>query len=109
MGYLVFVNTNLYYTLLYLFFEIIYIGLYISLLQFELFTGFLWVLEGTIIFIALLLLFHLNTDGYELKNNLKVNKSLYISGLLMFFITLMQFYLFEELEFKDLQIFNNFT
>merc|ERR1711959_2282 len=104
MGYLVFVNTNLYYTLLYLFFEIIYIGLYISLLQFELFTGFLWVLEGTIIFIALLLLFHLNTDGYELKNNLRLNKYLYIISNILFFIFLSKFYFLEEVEFKDLQV-----
>ena len=106
--YLVFVNSNLYYTLLYLFIEIIYVGLYIGLLQFELFTGFLWVLEGTIIFIALLLLFHLNTDGFELKNNLKINKYLYIITIFFFFIFISKYYFFSELEFTKLQIFNNF-
>jgi len=107
--YLVFTNTNLYYTLLYLFIEIIYVGLYISILQFELFTGFLWVLEGTIIFIALLLLFHLNTDGYELKNNLKLNKHLYIWTLFIFFIFFSKYYFFQDIEYKDTQIFNNFA
>jgi hypothetical protein len=107
--YLIFLSTNLYYTLLYLFFEIIYIGLYISLIQSELFTGFLWVLEGTIVFIALLLLFHLNTDGYELKNNLKLNKYLYLISNLFFVAFLSRWYFFEELEYKEIQILNNFS
>jgi NADH:ubiquinone oxidoreductase subunit 6 (subunit J) len=99
--YLVFINTNLYYTLLYLFFEILYIGLYLSLLQFELFTGFLWVLEGTIVFIALLLLFHLNTDGCELRNNLKLNKYIYIISSIFFLLFFSKYYFLTELEFKD--------
>ena len=40
----------------------------------ELFTGFLWVLELTIVFIGLLLLFYLNYTGSELK---KKNKNYY--------------------------------
>lgn len=40
----------------------------------ELFTGFLWVLELTIVFIGLLLLFYLNYTGAELK---KKNKNYY--------------------------------
>jgi hypothetical protein len=83
--------------------------LYISLLQFELFTGFLWVLEGTIIFIALLLLFHLNKEGHELKNNLKLNKYLYFTIILIFFVIFSKHYFFEELEVKDLQFLNNFN
>ena len=80
-----FTNNNVYYVLLYLFINIILFGLYLSLIQMELFTGFLWVLEGTIIFISLLFIFHLNVEGFEVKVDLKINKYLYIISLLFFF------------------------
>lgn len=63
----------------------------------ELFAGFLWVLEGTIIFIALLFLFHLNTEGFELKVNLRVNKYFYISSLFFFFYYFHVFFLIIHL------------
>lgn len=40
------------------------IGVYLSILQLDLFTAFLWLLECTVIFIFLLLLFFLNVKGY---------------------------------------------
>ncbi len=40
----------------------------------DLFTGFLWVTECTVIFIATLLLFYLNTKGNFNKLNLAVYK-----------------------------------
>lgn len=101
-----FINNNVYYTLLYLFVEIIFFGLYISLTQMELFTGFLWVLEGTIVFISLLLLFHLNAEGFEVKVNLQINKHLYFLSLFFFSLVYCCFYYISELEFKELQIFN---
>lgn len=104
--YLVFINTNVYYTLLYLFLEIVFFGFYISIAQMELFTGFLWVLEGTIVFISMLLLFHLNVEGFSLKINLKINKYFYITGVLFFFLVYSCFFLINSFEIKDLQIFN---
>ena len=101
-----FTNTNVYYTLLYLFVEIFFFGLYVSLVQMELFTGFLWVLEGTIVFISLLLLFHLNAEGFEVKINLQVSKHMYVLSLLFFFMFYCCFYYLIDLELKELQIFN---
>lgn len=101
-----FTSNNIYYTLLYLFLEILFLGLYISLIQMELFTGFLWVLEGTIVFIALLLLFYFNTDGFNLKINLKLNKYLYIISFLFFFLIYTPLYYLIDLEYVELQIFN---
>lgn len=72
----------------------------------ELFTGFLWVLEGTIVFISLLLLFHLNAEGFNLKINLKINKYLYIIGIFFFFLIYSCFFLINNLEFTELQVFN---
>jgi hypothetical protein len=60
--------------LLYLFVEIFYFGIFISIYQMDLFTGFLWVTEATVIFIATLLLFYLNTKGNFNKLNLAIYK-----------------------------------
>ena len=61
--YLLLCTDNVYYGMLYLFLLIFYFGLLMSLLQLELFTGFLWVTELTVLFIFLLLCFYLNTAG----------------------------------------------
>lgn len=90
--YFAFSVTNIYMFLLYFFLFCIYLGLTISLLQMELFTGFLWVTEFTVIFVLLLLLFYLNTDGYI---NLKQ-----ISKIFLFFSFFFCFFLsFSESEF----------
>jgi hypothetical protein len=39
-------------------------GVYLSFSQLEIFTGFLWLLELTIIFVFLLILFYINFKGY---------------------------------------------
>ena len=54
----------MYYNLLYVFINFFLLGIYLSVLQLDLFTAFLWLLECTIIFIFLLLLFFLNIKGY---------------------------------------------
>ena len=51
----------------------------------ELFTGFLWVTECTIVFIALLLLFYLNVEGSQVRLNLKIFRLYYSFGLFFFF------------------------
>lgn len=84
--YLIFVSKNIYYSLLYLFIQIVLFGLFISFYQMELFTGFLWVVEGTVIFIALLLLFYLNVESNYLKIDFKSLNLLYVYILFFFFI-----------------------
>ena len=72
----------------------------------ELFTGFLWVLEGTIIFISLLILFYLNTEGFTLKINLKLVKYLYLNSIFFFLLLFTPFYFLVDLENANLEIFN---
>lgn len=96
--YLLVVNNNLYYILLYVFVEIVFFGLFICLYQLELFTGFLWVAEFTIIFIAVVLLFYLNIDGLHLKYNNNINSLLfYIPGSVILLSNL-NMDLYSELE-----------
>lgn len=84
--YLIFTSKNIYYSLLYLFIQIVLFGLFIAFYQMELFTGFLWVVEGTVIFIALLLLFYLNVDSNYLKVDFKSINFYYIYILFFFFV-----------------------
>lgn len=96
--YLIIVNNNLYYTLLYVFIEIVLFGLFICLYQLELFTGFLWVAEFTIIFIAVVLLFYLNVDGLHLKYNNNINNILYFLPSIILFLIFFNIDYFSELE-----------
>lgn len=104
--YLIFSNLNIFYVLLYLFLEIVLIGFFIGLIQMELFTGFLWVVEGTVIFIAIILLIHLNSDGLNLNINLKVHKFLYVFPMFFFFLLLFKsnYYLNDNLYINFLNI-----
>ena len=54
---------NPFYLLLYFFLIVFFAGLSISFYQLEFFTGFLYVLEVTVVFITLILLFYLNFKG----------------------------------------------
>lgn len=78
-------SKNVYYTLLYLFFLIIYLGIILSLNQAELFTGFLWTTEFTVILICLILFFYLNVEGNILRVNLNLNKINYFFYLFFLF------------------------
>lgn len=111
--YLLFINLNVYYTLLYLFLEIILVGFFIGLIQMELFTGFLWVVEGTVIFIAIILLIHLNSDGSNLNINIKIYKFLYVLPIFLFFILLFKnsFFFSDYIYFNFLnfnELYDNF-
>lgn len=96
--YLIIVNNNLYYLLLYVFLEIVLFGLFICLYQLELFTGFLWVAEFTIIFIAVVLLFYLNVDGLHLKYNNNLNNIIYYLPIIFMFLIFYNIDLYFELE-----------
>lgn len=84
--YLLYNQQNIYYTFLYFFFLLVYFGLFISFFQFELFTGFLWVVEGTVVFIFMLLLFYLNVEGNYFKITLQYYKTMYIFILFILFV-----------------------
>lgn len=77
------------------------IGLFLSFFQLEFFTGFLWLIELTIIFVYLLLLFYLNFKG-NINNFKKENKFLLNAVFLLsvFFINLF-FYKDSEFSIKD--------
>lgn len=100
--YLMFLTINIYYVLLYLFIEIILFGIFISLYQMELFTGFLWVVEGSVIFIAMLLLFYLNVEGLIISINLKIYKFFFLTGIFFFFI-----FFFDSIFFNSMEDLSN--
>ena len=54
---------NIYYTLLYTFINFFLMGVYLSMFQIEFFTAFLWLVECSVLFVFLLLLFYLNIKG----------------------------------------------
>nr|YP_010411984.1 NADH dehydrogenase subunit 6 [Tetrahymena rostrata]QBI37952.1 Ymf62 [Tetrahymena rostrata]URP31144.1 NADH dehydrogenase subunit 6 [Tetrahymena rostrata] len=106
--YLLVVNNNLYYVLLYVFLEIVFFGLFICLYQLELFTGFLWVAEFTIIFISVVLLFYLNVGGLHLKYNNINNLFYYLPSIVLFllfycldFLSELELYLPIEFNYMD--------
>jgi len=102
--FLIIVSKNIYYVLLYLFIQIFFFGIYLGVANLEFFTGFLWVIEGTIIFIFLLLLLYVNFKGYINSYDMNIfffNKSVYFFTILLFSIF---FYNTEES-----YLTNNFT
>lgn len=100
---MIFYNSkNIYYTLLYTFFLILYFGLILSLVQAEIFTGFLWTTEFTIILIALILFFYLNVEGSILKINLKISNLFYF----FFLFTFLFIYFFKYSYFNSINFFN---
>ena len=59
----IYIYKNIYYILLYVFINFFLCGVYLSIFQIELFTAFLWLVECSVIFVFLLLLFYLNIKG----------------------------------------------
>ena len=68
---IVFIYMNIYsspfYTLLYVFILFFLLGVALSVFQLELFTAFLWLIECSVVFIFLLLLFYLNVKNIFLQ------------------------------------------
>lgn len=79
-----------------MFFLIFYFGLILSLLQAEIFTGFLWTTEFTVILIALILFFYLNVEGSILKININISNFYYV-----FFLIFFLFFFFSYFSFFD--------
>jgi hypothetical protein len=91
-------NNNIYYILLYFFILIIFFGVFICYVNLELFSGFLWVAEFTIIFIALILLFYLNIDGIIFKYNNKISNLKNLILIIFLFLLNFNFNLFITIE-----------
>jgi hypothetical protein len=87
---------NTYYILMYLFLNIILIGIYLGLVQGELFTAFLWVIEFTLIFIVLLFLFYLNVEGYSFQITLNYSMFLFFLFFLFWLITQSYFIYYDS-------------
>lgn len=104
--FLIFFNFNIYYTLLYLFIQFFYFGLFLSVIQMELFTGFLWVIECTIIFISLIFLFYLNSVGTLNKINLFFFNYNYIYIFFFFFLNIFFLNNYENFLPVELNLFN---
>lgn len=82
-------------------------GLFLSIIQMELFTGFLWVAECTIVFVALLLLFYLNVAGTQLRFNLKGYQFYFIFILFLLFMLFNNYLFINNFEFYIPVIFNS--
>jgi hypothetical protein len=87
---------NTYYILMYLFLNVILIGIYLGLVQGELFTGFLWVIEFTLIFIVLLFLFYLNVEGYSFQITLNYSMFLFFLFFLFWLVTQSYFVYYDS-------------
>lgn len=105
--YLIFSTLNIYYVLVYLFLEIFLFGIFISIIQMELFTGFLWVVECTVVFIALILLFYLNVEGNQMRLNLKSYRLYFTFFLFLIFMVFNNFVFISNNEFYLPIIFNS--
>lgn len=61
-------SRTLFYSVVYMFIIFLWLGVFLCFYNVELFTGFLWVVELTVVFIIILFLFFFNFSG-ELKNS----------------------------------------
>jgi len=94
-------NNNIYYTLLYIFLYFFCVGIFLSFFQLEFFTGFLWLIEFTIVFVFLLLLFFLNFKGNtsNFKKELRLILDVFLS--VVFFLINLFFYKDSEFSIKE--------
>jgi len=106
LSYLFFTYNNIYYSLLYIFCNFFFIGISLSILQLELFTAFLWLIECTVIFIFLVLLFYVNIKSSKTNLFLDFNKANVI--LYLSFLFFCSFFNFVEMESHSFLNFNLF-
>lgn len=86
---------NIYYILLYTFLNFFLMGVYLSIFQIELFAAFLWLVECSVIFVFLLLLFFLNIKGTYTYTNSSIYT--YIFSILLFtYLLLINYYVDNE-------------
>ena len=78
---------NVFFILLYTFINFFLVGIFLSIFQIELFTAFLWLVECSVLFVFLLLLFFLNIKGEFVYTFTQVYA--YIFSLLLFIYLLL--------------------
>ena len=97
----IYTYNSVYYSLLYTFFNFFLIGIVLCVLQVELFSAFLWLVECSVLFIFLLLLFYIN-----IKNIFKQTEK-HIFKYLWLFIYLLFVFSSESLVIND--VYNNIS
>lgn len=76
---------------MYVFINFFLVGVYLSIFQIELFTAFLWLVECSVLFVFLLLLFYLNIKGnYSYTYDKNFNNFSIL--LFIFYLVLVSFY-----------------
>lgn len=93
-----FLYNNIYFILLYTFANFFLAGIYLAIYQVELFSAILWLIECTVLFIFLLLLFYLNIKGLENYNGVHM----YVNLIIIMYIVLSLFN-------SDITIVNNLS
>ena len=105
-------SNNIYYTLMYVFFLFFLFGIFLSFWQVDLFTGFLWLIELTIIFVFMLVLFYLNFKGSLGPFDKKINFLSKFSILIAYIYINIYYYYDTELtyvaEFNTLCIWEDY-
>lgn len=111
--YNIYAVSMVYYTIIYLFLQILICGVVLVFYQMDLFTAFLFLSESVIIFISILLMFYLNVYG-NFNYNIKSYYFLKISGFcfLIFFNIFYIFYsesdFFINFNFNSIIFYENF-
>ena len=87
----IYLYKNIYYILLYVFINFFLIGIYLSIFQIELFTAFLWLVECSVIFVFLLLLFYLNIKGSYIYTYNQLH-NYFVVGIIFIYVILINNY-----------------
>ena len=90
---------------MYTFINFFLVGVYLSIFQIELFSAFLWLVECSVLFVFLLLLFFLNIKGsYSYTTSLNYN-FLFVVVLILYFILLNQYSDSDSTSLIDISVY----
>lgn len=104
--FIIYNSKNVYYTLLYVFILFFFFGIYLAFWQIDIFTGFLWLLEITILFVYLLVLFYLNFKGYT--NSLQDKEYFFNKYFVILFYFYINFFFISACENSSYEEINFF-
>jgi len=107
--YLIFYTKNSYFVLFYCFIQFFYFGLFLAIINLDLYVAFLWLTECVIVFISILMLFYLNVFGNTNKNLINLYSMKYSGVFLSSFFVVFFYYFPTESEFLlpiELNIYN---
>ena len=77
---------NIFFILLYTFINFFLVGVFLSIFQIELFAAFLWLVECSVLFVFLLLLFFLNIKGVYTYTFTQIYTYIFSLFLFIFFV-----------------------